>query len=96
MLFRSTPSFFVWAVRDAYTAPLQRVQIIKGYVDASGQPHEQVFDVACSDGGVPDLNSFRCPNNNAKVDISSCAFSQDVGAVELKTLLQKNKYKRLV
>ena len=82
---QQTPSFFVWAVRDAYTAPLQRVQIIKGYVDASGQPHEQVFDVACSDGGVPDLNSFRCPDNNAKVDISSCAFSQDVGAVELKT-----------
>ena len=82
---QQTPSFFVWAVRDAYTAPLQRVQIIKGYVDASGQPHEQVFDVACSDGGVPDLNSFRCPDNNAKVDISSCAFPQDVGAVELKT-----------
>jgi len=82
---QQTPSFFVWAVRDAYTAPLQRVQIIKGYVDASGQLHEQVFDVACSDGGVPDLNSFRCPDNNAKVDISSCAFSQDVGAVELKT-----------
>ena len=82
---QQTPSFFVWAIRDAHTAPLQRVQIIKGYVDASGQPHEQVFDVACSDGGVPDLNSFRCPDNNAKVDISSCAFSQDVGAVELKT-----------
>ncbi len=82
---QQTPSFFVWAVRDTYTAPLQRVQIIKGYVDASGKPHEQVFDVACSDGGVPDLNSFRCPDNNAKVDISSCAFSQDVGAVELKT-----------
>ena len=34
---QQTPSFFVWAVRDTYTAPLQRVQIIKGYVDAKWQ-----------------------------------------------------------
>jgi hypothetical protein len=79
------PSFFVWAVRDAYTAPLQRVQIIKGYVDNNGDPQEQVFDVACSDGGVPDPDTYRCPDNNAKVDISNCAFSQNVGAAELKT-----------
>jgi hypothetical protein len=46
---QQTPSFFVWAVRDAFTAPLQRVQIIKGYIDDNGNPQEQVFDVACSD-----------------------------------------------
>ena len=80
-----SPSFFVWAVRDAFTAPLQRVQIIKGFVDPNGNPQEQVFDVACSDGGMPDAETFRCPDNNAKVDIASCAFSQDVGAAELKT-----------
>ena len=80
-----TPSFFVWAVRDSYTAPLQRVQIIKGFVDSQGNPQEQVFDVACSDEGSPDPETYRCPDNNAKIDISNCAFSQDVGAVELKT-----------
>ena len=79
------PSFFVWAVRDSYTAPLQRVQIIKGYVDSQGNPQEQVFDVACSDEGSPNPETYRCPDNNAKIDISNCAFSQDVGAVELKT-----------
>tara|TARA_B110000483_G_scaffold194960_1_gene232459 strand:+ start:554 stop:2557 length:2004 start_codon:yes stop_codon:yes gene_type:complete len=82
---QKTPAFFVWAVRDSFTAPLQRVQIIKGYVDAGGNPQEQVFDVACSDGAAPDPLTHRCPDNNAKVDISSCAFSQDVGAAELKT-----------
>ena len=79
------PSFFVWAVRDSYTAPLQRVQIIKGFVDSQGNLQEQVFDVACSDGGSPDPETYRCPDNNAKIDISNCAFSQDVGASELKT-----------
>ena len=79
------PIFFVWAVRDSYTAPLQRVQIIKGFVDSQGNPQEQVFDVACSDGGSPDPETYRCPDNNAKIDISNCAFSQDLGAAELKT-----------
>jgi hypothetical protein len=90
---QQTPSFFVWAVRDTFTAPLQRVQIIKGYVDASGNPQEQVFDVACSDGGSPDPVTHRCPDNNAKVDISSCAFSQDVGAAELKAFWNDPTFK---
>ena len=90
---QQTPAFFVWAVRDAYTAPLQRVQIIKGYLDNNGDPQEQVFDVACSDGGVPDPDTYRCPDNNAKVDISNCAFSQDVGAAELKTFWSDPTFK---
>ena len=32
-----------------------------------------------------DPNTYRCPNNNAKVDISTCAFTKDIGAAELKT-----------
>ena len=90
---QQAPSFFVWAVRDSFTAPLQRVQIIKGYIDGSGNPQEQVFDVACSDGGSPDPESYRCPDNNAKIDISSCAFSQDVGAAELKTFWSDPTFK---
>ena len=80
-----SPNFFVWAVQDSMTAPLQRVQIIKGHVDADGNPQEEVFDVACSDGGSVDSVTNRCPDNNAKVDVSNCAFSQNVGDAELKT-----------
>jgi hypothetical protein len=87
------PSFFVWAVRDSFTAPLQRVQIIKGFVDSQGNPQEQVFDVACSDEGSPDPETYRCPDNNAKIDISNCAFSQDVGAAELKTFWSDPTFK---
>ena len=90
---QQVPSFFVWAVRDAFTAPLQRVQIIKGYVDDNGNPQEQVFDVACSDGGFPDPDTYRCPDNKAKVDISSCEFSEDLGAAELKTFWSDPTFK---
>ena len=52
-----TPEFIVWAQKDKNGAPLQRVQIIKGWVDmASGRPKEKIFDVACSDGLQPDPN----------------------------------------
>jgi hypothetical protein len=81
------PSFIVWATRDAQSAPLQRVQIIKGWLDG-GETHEQVFDVACSDGLAVDPKTHRCPDNGAKVNLADCAVSADRGAVELKTLWQ--------
>ncbi len=80
----SRPGFLVWAMRDPDSAPLQRVQIVKGWI-AEGQPREMVFDVSCSKGTV-DPKTQRCPDNGARVDLKTCAFSSDVGAGELKTL----------
>ena len=81
------PSFLIWAMRDKNAAPLQRVQIIKGWVEKStGRPFEEVIDVACSDGLLPDPSTNRCPNNNALVDISDCSISSDRGANEIKTV----------
>ena len=82
-----TPQFLVWAQRDKLGAPLQRVQIIKGWVEnASGTPKELVYDVACSDGLSVDPETNRCPDNGARVNINDCSISNDVGAVELKTV----------
>ena len=49
---------------------------------------EQVFDVACSDGGMPDPETHRCPDNDAGVDLSDCSITPDKGASELVTLWQ--------
>ena len=81
-----TPQFLVWAQRDKLGAPLQRVQIIKGWVEtASGTPKEKIYDVACSDGLAADPVTNRCPDNGARVNINDCSISNDVGAGELKT-----------
>lgn len=80
------PSFLVWAARDRNSAALQRLQIVKGWI-AGGKSHEQVFDVACSDGLMPDDN-YRCPDNGATVDLSDCSTDTRSGAVELRTLWQ--------
>ncbi len=79
------PDFLVMAMRDANSAPLQRVQIVKGWVDASGKAQEKVIDVACSDGGKIDAKTQRCADNGATVDVKTCAFSQDKGDAELAT-----------
>jgi hypothetical protein len=80
------PEFIVWAQKDKYGAPLQRVQIIKGWMDSiSGRPNEKVFDVVCSDGNAVDPVTHRCPDNGAKVNINDCSISQNVGSSELKT-----------
>ena len=81
------PSFLIWAMRDKNAAPLQRVQIIKGWVEkTTGRPFEEVIDVACSDGLAPDPTTKRCPDNGALVDISDCSISSDRGANEIKTV----------
>ena len=82
-----TPEFIVWAQRDKNGAPLQRLQIIKGWIDVnSGRPKEKVFDIACSDGLEPDPVTNRCPDNGAKVNIKDCSITNNVGASELKTI----------
>ena len=78
------PTFVAWALRDALGAPLQRVQIIKGWME-DGASREAVYDVACSDGGAVDPETRRCPDNGATVDLATCEISADVGADELKT-----------
>ena len=74
-----------WAVADPNTAKLQRIQIIKGWVE-DGENQEQVYDVACSDGLNVDPETHRCPDNGARVNLEDCSITAGVGATELKTL----------
>lgn len=81
----TTPRFVAWALKDPESAPLQRLQIIKGWM-ADGESHEQVFDVACSDTLTPDPHTHRCPDNAATVNLNDCSITKDKGAVELSTV----------
>jgi hypothetical protein len=79
------PQFLAWALRDPHAGWLQRVQIVKGWVQ-DGKTQERVFDVACSDGLTPDATTHRCADNGATVDLRTCAVSENKGAVELRAL----------
>ena len=81
------PTFLAWATRDPQSAWLQRLQIVKGWIE-EGEPREQVFDVACSDGGAPDPGTHRCPPNDAAVDLTTCEIDFTKGAAELRASWQ--------
>jgi hypothetical protein len=88
---QQSPSFLVWAAADPDGAPLQRVQVIKGWLE-QGEAMEQVYDVACSDGLALDPVSHRCPDNGATVSMEDCSTSAGVGSPELKTFWQDPDY----
>ena len=81
----AAPRFIVWATKGPHSANLQKVQVVKGWADAEGETHEQVFDVVCADGIEPDPGAYRCADNGARLDLSDCSYSTDFGAPELST-----------
>ena len=80
----AAPGFIIWAMKDPQGVNLQRIQVIKGWLEQN-ESREQVYDVACSDGLTPDPDTYRCPDNGATVKLQDCSVSQDKGAAELKT-----------
>ncbi|MBY0509257.1 MAG: DUF3604 domain-containing protein [Rhodospirillaceae bacterium] len=76
------PTFAVWAVRDPDSAPLQKIQIVKGWVE-NGKSMLKSIDVACSDNLKPNAKTGLCPDNGATVDVAICAGSKDKGSAEL-------------
>jgi len=82
-----SPRFLVWAAAEADGTPLQRVQVIKGWLQ-DGQPMERVYDVACAGGVAVDPETHRCPDNAATVSLDDCSVDRSSGATELKTFWQ--------
>ena len=88
-----SPGFLVMASADPDSAPLQRLQIIKGWIDADGTTHEDVIDIACDGGTEVNAETNRCPDNGARVDISTCMISPATGATELSALWHDPNFK---
>ena len=78
------PGFLAWALRDPQAAALDKLQIIKAWTDGA-TVREQVIDIACSDGRVPN-DAGRCPTLQAPVDLAGCEPDAGKGADELKTV----------
>ena len=81
-----SPGFLVMASADPENAPLQRLQIIKGWLDEDGTAHEDVIDVACAGDAEVNSKTNRCPDNGARVDITNCSINPETGAAQLSAL----------
>lgn len=67
------------ALRDPDGANLDRVQVIKGWLDASGKTHEQVYDVAWSGGRKKDANG-KVPPVGDTVNAKEATYTNSIGA----------------
>ena len=76
------PTFLVGALKDPYSGNLDRIQIIKGWLDSAGELHEQVYDVAWSDGRQVDANGY-LPAVGNTVDVASATWTNSIGDPEL-------------
>ena len=77
-----SPSFLVAALKDPIGANLDRIQIIKGWIDEDGERRERVYDVAASDGRTPGADG-RTPPVGSTVDVANATWTNTIGDSEL-------------
>ena len=77
-----SPSFLVAAMKDPYSGNLDRIQIVKGWLDATGETQEKVYDVVWSGERKPGADGKVPPVGNT-VDVKNATWSNSIGAPEL-------------
>ncbi len=81
----TAPTFMVYALRDTIGANLDRIQIIKGWMDSRGKTHEKVYDVVWSGDRQPRRDGKLPPVGNT-IDVAAASWSNTIGASELLTV----------
>lgn len=74
-----SPAFIIVAAKDPDGANLDRVQVVKGWVDGTGMSHEKVFDVAWSGNRTRDING-KLGKVGSTVDIAKASYRNTIGA----------------
>ena len=81
----TAPVFMVGALKDPWSGNLDRIQIVKGWVDKRGRTFEQVYDVVWSGDRQPGADGKLAPVGNT-VDVSRATYFNTIGASELITV----------
>ena len=79
------PAFLVYAIKDPRGANLDRIQIVKGWLKPDGTSDEKVYDVAWSDGRVPDDRGALKPVGNT-VDVATGRYTNEIGDAQLSAV----------
>ena len=82
---KSAPNFLVYALRDPAGANLDRIQVVKGWLDKKGKTHEKVYDVAWSGGRQPGSDG-ELPAVGNTVDVATASWTNSIGESELGTV----------
>jgi len=87
------PGFLILANKDPQGANLDRVQVIKAWVDAAGESHEQVFDIAAADQRQRDSATGKLPAVGNTVDIAGASYSNTIGGTDIAAFWQDPEFK---
>jgi hypothetical protein len=83
----TAPTFLVAALKDPYSGNLDRIQIVKGWLDKDGKTHEKVYDIVWGDAETrkpgPD---GKLPAVGSTVDVENATWSNSIGDPELLTV----------
>lgn len=88
------PKFLVIAGMDADGARLDRIQIIKGWMDKAGKLQEKVYDVAWSDDRKLDKRTGKLPAVGNTVDVENATYLNTIGAPQLSTYWEDPDFDR--
>jgi hypothetical protein len=80
------PVFMVGAIKDAWSGNLDRIQIVKGWVDERGERHERIYDVAVSDGRSIDPDGQVTEPVGNTVNLEDASFVNTIGDSELRAV----------
>ena len=79
------PAFLVSASKDSIGANLDRIQMVKGWLDASGETHEQVYNIVWSGDRQVDRYG-KLPAVGSTVDVAAAQYANSIGAPQLTTV----------
>jgi hypothetical protein len=77
------PTFAVWALKDPESGNLDRIQIIKGWINKWGRPSEKIYDVALSDGRTVDPKTGKVPPVGNTVNLKTASYTNNIGDTQL-------------
>ena len=80
------PTFAVWALKDPESGNLDRIQIIKVFVNKWNRPGEKIYDVALSDGRSVDPATGKAPPVGNTVDVATATYTNDIGDTQLSVV----------
>ena len=77
------PTFLIAAMKDPRGANLDRIQVVKGWVDNSGQTHEQIYNVAWSDPAKRKSAGGKLTPVGDTIDLTTATYKNTIGAPQL-------------
>jgi hypothetical protein len=90
---KGAPKFMLSALKDPMGANLDRIQVVKGWVDGSGKLQEKVFNVVWSSPEKRKLGpDGKIPSVGDTVNLAKASYANSIGAPELKTVWEDPEF----